>query len=200
MKTPLSLPLVPWLGTAQLGRWDVAVFKLPEEPDVRYIKRMVGMPGGGVRILRGDIWVGPLDASTPFRRALRPLRHQDAMQMLVTTTASAHERWRDDRRWARWVSRPEGPAGWSETRPGTFRASPKQVYGWSELRYRHVVPDPSSGPPWPPAGAPAPTPLDSRDRLLRVQNRRHRDGVAQVLGRTCLVTRLIGTYHYNQTP
>jgi signal peptidase I len=142
MKTPLSLPFVPWLGTAQLGRWDVAVFKLPEEPDVRYIKRMVGMPGEVVRILRGDIWVGPLDASTPFRRALRPLRHQDAMQMLVYDDSQRARTLANDPRWARWVSRPGGQAGWSETLPGNFHVSPKQVYGWSELRYRHVVPDP----------------------------------------------------------
>src|SRR5690606_27897113 len=51
MKTPLDLPFVPALGRAELERWDVAVFKLPEEPEVRYIKRLVGMPGETLRIL-----------------------------------------------------------------------------------------------------------------------------------------------------
>ena len=40
-------------------RWDVAVFKLPEEPEVRYIKRLVGMPNEVMRIEAGDLWVRP---------------------------------------------------------------------------------------------------------------------------------------------
>ena len=36
-------------GRVRLRRWDVAVFKLPEEPEVRYIKRLVGMPDENLR-------------------------------------------------------------------------------------------------------------------------------------------------------
>ena len=54
MKTPISIPYLPSIGTATLGRWDIAVFKLPEDPEIRYIKRMVGMPGEVLRILRGE--------------------------------------------------------------------------------------------------------------------------------------------------
>ena len=87
MKTPLNLPFLPALGSVALGRWDIAVFKLPEEPEVRYIKRMVGMPDEVVRILRGDIWTSRQTGDAPFQRALRSLRHQDAMQILVNDDA-----------------------------------------------------------------------------------------------------------------
>ncbi|MFO0951795.1 MAG: S26 family signal peptidase [Isosphaeraceae bacterium] len=139
IKTPLSFPFVPWLGEARLGRWETAVFKLPEEPEVRYIKRLVGMPGEVVRILRGDIWVGPLDGQAPFHRAMRPLLHQDAMQMLVYDDSKRSAILEKDPRWARW--RP-APGGWRESSTGTYDATAPGPAGWSEIRYSHVVPDP----------------------------------------------------------
>ena len=57
---------LPFLGSACAGalkRWDVTVFKLPEEPEVRYIKRLVGMPNEVVRIEGGDLWMRPVDVS-----------------------------------------------------------------------------------------------------------------------------------------
>lgn len=37
-------------------RFDVVVFKNPEEPHINYIKRLVGMPGETVQIRQGDIY------------------------------------------------------------------------------------------------------------------------------------------------
>jgi len=37
-------------------RWDVVVFKYPEEAKVNFIKRLVGLPGETVRITHGDIF------------------------------------------------------------------------------------------------------------------------------------------------
>ena len=69
MKDGLSLPFFERAGQVKLKRWDVAVFKLPEEPEVRYIKRLVGMPNEVIRIDGGDLWVRPLDRSARFREA-----------------------------------------------------------------------------------------------------------------------------------
>jgi signal peptidase I len=139
LKTPLGLPFLPVGGTVALQRWDVAVFKFPEEPEVPYIKRLVGMPDEVVRIRQGDIWVRPRGGSQPFRRALRPLRHQDAMLMTVYDDAHRAPALAGDPRWRRWSA--ESPGGWSEPAAGTFVAA--DVPGdWSVLRYRHVVPDP----------------------------------------------------------
>jgi signal peptidase I len=38
-------------------RWDVLVFKFPEEARMNYIKRLVGLPGEDVMIREGDIYV-----------------------------------------------------------------------------------------------------------------------------------------------
>jgi len=38
-------------------RWDVIVFKNPTEPDVNYIKRLVGRPGEKVQIIDGDVYI-----------------------------------------------------------------------------------------------------------------------------------------------
>ena len=143
LKTPLDLPFVNWLGTATLKRWNVAVFKLPEEPEIRYIKRLVGMPGEILRILRGDIWVQPADTSAPFQRAYRPLAHQDAMQMLVHDDRQRSKTLAEDPIWNRWQSRQEGD--WTEEIPGVYRVASSALSKdhVSELRYRHVFPDPN---------------------------------------------------------
>ena len=139
MKTPISIPYLPSIGTATLGRWDIAVFKLPEDPEIRYIKRMVGMPGEVLRILRGDIWTRPLDSTDSFHRAPRPLKHQEAMQLSVYNDAHRPRSLKGDRRWARW----SGDA-WDESaaEPGRYQVAPKGN-DWEELRYAHLVPDPA---------------------------------------------------------
>ena len=63
MKKGVELPFVPSAGRVGPGRWEVAVFKLPEEPEVRYIKRLVGMPEEVIRIQQGDLWRRPLPRS-----------------------------------------------------------------------------------------------------------------------------------------
>lgn len=145
MKTPLSVPFLPGLGSATLGRGDVVVFKLPEDPDVRYIKRLAGMPGETLRILQGDLWVRRGHGPGPFLRPVRQLKHQGAMQILVHDDAHRPRALAGDPRWARWS--PRTPGVWTETsgQPGTYRTTgsdPGGGHGWAELRYRHLVPDP----------------------------------------------------------
>ncbi len=43
-------------------RFDVVVFKYPEDSQVNYIKRLVGLPNEQFRIVHGDIYTAPLDS------------------------------------------------------------------------------------------------------------------------------------------
>lgn len=43
-----------WLGPK---RWDVVVFKNPNEPDVNFIKRLIGLPGETIELINGDVFV-----------------------------------------------------------------------------------------------------------------------------------------------
>src|SRR5437660_1634780 len=83
MKKGLEIPFLPAAGRVGPKRWEAAVFKLPEEPGVRYIKRLVGMPNETLRLHQGDLWRRPQDESQPFQRLRRPTEHQQAMQVTV---------------------------------------------------------------------------------------------------------------------
>jgi signal peptidase I len=136
MMFPYDLPELPGSGPPE--RWDVVVFRYPEEPEVSYIKRLVGLPGETIRIAHGDIYVKS-PGRNDFVRARKPLRHQSAMQINVY----------DDR------YRPRGLSGlpeWTRWRPGPAWNASGQAESryraeaagdsWSELRYHHLVPDP----------------------------------------------------------
>jgi signal peptidase I len=138
-KNRLALPFLGTKGRVNLNRWDVTVFWLPEEPEVRYIKRLVGLPDEIIRIARGDLWARRKDQPGEFQRLRRPLDHQQAMQMMVYDDAHRAAALRDDPRWRRWVA--ASPASWTEIEPGRF-ASGAPAGEWQELRYRHVVPTP----------------------------------------------------------
>ena len=154
MKDGVALPFFAQAGRVKLKRWDVAVFKLPEEPEVRYIKRLVGMPNEVIRVDAGDLWVQPLDRSVAFERLRRTLDHQQAMQLMVYDDTHRPTALGDDPRWQRWVSAP--PGAWSQPASGAY-ISPVRAGDWAELRYHNVVPSPAQ---WEAlkAGEPLPSP------------------------------------------
>jgi signal peptidase I len=135
MKNGVSLPFLANGSPSKLKRWDVAVFKLPEEPEVRYIKRLVGMPNEVIRIQRGDLWGKSLKGSAGFERLRRTLDHQQAMQLMVYDDSHRAAALQHDQRWSRWSG------DWSERAAKTFVPA-GQSADWVELRYRHLVPNP----------------------------------------------------------
>ena len=118
MKLGASVPFLGGAAAQSIKRWDVTVFKLPEEPEVRYIKRVVGMPNEVMRIEGGDLWVRPVDSLDFPQRLRRTLDHQQAMQMIVYDDDHRAAALRGDPRWLRW--RPASASGWVEGQPGRF--------------------------------------------------------------------------------
>jgi signal peptidase I len=136
MMFPYDLPFLP--GSRPPGRWDVVVFRYPEEPEVSYIKRLVGLPGETIRVAHGDIYVKPPGGSG-FTLARKPLIHQSAMQINVYDDRYRPKALAGLAEWTRW--RPD--AAWSpgESTESRYRAEASGD-SWSELRYHHLVPDP----------------------------------------------------------
>ena len=115
------------------------MFRYPEEPEVSYIKRLVGLPGETIRIFHGDIFVKAPD-QRKFVLARKPWKHQAAMQITAYDDRHRPRILSDKSEWRRWGSE----NGWKIVEPAESRY---QTDGgtkdqWADLRYRHLVPDP----------------------------------------------------------
>ncbi len=139
MMFPYDLPSLP--GSRPPDRWDVVVFRYPEEPEVSYIKRLVGLPGETIRIAHGDVYIKRA-GSDKVTLARKPLFHQSAMQINVYDDRHQPRALADrPEDWMRWRSE---AGGWKIVGRSSSRYeckdNPKDE--WAELRYRNLVPDP----------------------------------------------------------
>lgn len=112
-------------------RWEVAVFRNPNNTSEAYVKRIVGLPGEKIHIQRGDVFVNGEIARKPLsiQRALRILVHDHAHQPPGTET-DWQPRWTGDQPF--WQPRGSGYA--VDTRADQSR--PAQM-AW--LTYRHWI-------------------------------------------------------------
>ncbi len=69
-------------------RWDVVVFKFPGDAKVNYIKRLVGLPGEGLKIYEGDVFTRPADSTKEedYKIERKPPQKVLAMRQLVHDT------------------------------------------------------------------------------------------------------------------
>lgn len=145
-------------------RFDVIVFKYPQDPQTNYIKRLVGLPGEEIQIVQGDLYVRKTEnGKWQILRKDDPNK-QRVLQLLVYDNdhpeAALHNaKW--PKRWAAVKN-----IGVDETNPGEVIAGwVKDSLGWEALeekehtfrltadktsdgqmrwlRYRHIVPEPS---------------------------------------------------------
>jgi len=137
MMFPYDLPYLP--GSRHPDRWDVVVFRYPEEPEVSYIKRLVGLPGETIRIFHGDVFVKGPDREE-FLLARKPWKHQAAMQITAYDDRHRPRVLSDKSEWRRWGSE----NGWKiiEAAESRYQTDGGTKDQWTELRYRHLVPDP----------------------------------------------------------
>jgi signal peptidase I len=136
------------------ARWDVVVFKYPEDARTNYIKRLVGLPGETVVIAGGDIWTRRGEAEAAIAR--KPPSRMRAMLQTVHDSRHVAEPlrkagWPDA--WADWSARGQEPR-WTTSDGGRSFAVPAGESAM--LRWRHFVPDdgeasPPSAPPPEPA-------------------------------------------------
>lgn len=158
LRQPYESPELP--GSSPPTRWEVVVFRYPENPQQNYIKRLVGMPGEVLAIQGGDILVRPgpdspeafddppkLDPRTEdpdaYTLARKPLNHLQAMKVLVYDDTLRASALADRPEWRRWrIEDPSRPSNSAEMEPGRYRLD-GQREGQVTLTYRHLVPDSS---------------------------------------------------------
>lgn len=134
-------------------RWDVFVFKFPENPGTNYIKRLVGLPGETLRIDGGDVYkIDEKGEETILRKAPDKQRvtqiavHDQDYQSPMLRDANWPSRWSgllppdsSSLELPRWT---EDTAGWAASEDArSFSIRADQSAGtvrW--LRYRHLVP------------------------------------------------------------
>lgn len=136
-------------------RFDVFVFKWPEQPETNYIKRLVGLPNETIRIRQGDLyrWDPDQDPAEQILRKDDPDK-QAVLQLPVydddySPTGALAQVWPS--RWA--GMRQEGSSGelggWvddSASWPLDDTVEGRRVYhqaatgDWTWLRYRNYVP------------------------------------------------------------
>jgi signal peptidase I len=127
------------------SRWDVVVFKYPEDARINYIKRLVGLPGETVAIAGGDIWTGRGDADPQIAR-----KPPDTLRaMLQGVHDSRHvpgplqaAGWPSA--WSDWQAEGDQPR-WTTADAGRSFAVAAAA-GPATLRWRHFVPQEWEGP------------------------------------------------------
>ena len=151
-------------------RWDVVVFKYPEEPKTNYIKRLVGLPNETLTIRQGDLYRSePGDGELKILRKADPNK-QHEVQILVHDNDYPEKplneqgwptRWAAVARFDRDEMDQEAAAinvrgvttevaGWRETKEGWQSHEEKHAFELTDtsskgeqrhwLRYRHFVP------------------------------------------------------------
>ena len=125
-------------------RWDVVVFKYPEEAKTNYIKRLVGLPGETLSIIGGDIWTSRAADAAPAIARKPPATMRAMLQCVHDSRHVSPELVRAGwpRRWCDW-SPPGIDAAVRWTTPDDGRTFAVEAAGAAvpaTLRYRHLVP------------------------------------------------------------
>lgn len=132
-------------------RWDVVVFKYPEDPKTNYIKRLVGLPGEQLEINGGDVYVRTGE-NAEFRIARKddPYKQRQLQIMVYDNDKPARNliKWGWPERWAAlspsvtesgdWSSDTSGWQSDYDARTFLFDGSANDENHW--IRYRHFVP------------------------------------------------------------
>lgn len=140
-------------------RWDVIVFRYPEDTQKNYIKRLVGLPGETIRIERGDVYARPAKGGE-----FQILRKQDPNKQKLLQQVVY-----DDRHPPRMLLEQGWPEAWQPDQDGwkhdaqTRRFDITASDSVREVRYLHLVP---SQQDWDAAEAKKPANPGPRPQLI----------------------------------
>ena len=127
---------------AEPKRWDVVVFKYPEDAKTNYIKRLIGLPNETVSIAGGDIWTTRAGGTATIAR--KP--PEKILAMLQCVHDSRYESSELQKAgwptcWSDWSSpNRKAECRWTTTDQGRSFAVACQEGGTATLRYRHFFP------------------------------------------------------------
>jgi len=141
-------------------RWDVIVFRYPEEVEKNYIKRLVGLPGETIRIERGDVYARSGEAGE-----FRILRKQDPNKQKLLQQVVY-----DDRSAPKALLRQGWPESWQPEQAGGWKQNPESrsfelgaADAYQSVRFHHFV---AGIPDWDAADQGQPVTTDPRPRLV----------------------------------
>ena len=96
--THYSLPLSPAVFSGRIfgsqpQRGDVVVFRLPKDPSIDYIKRVVGLPGDRIQVIHGELAINgvPVKRERVTARLCRPRGRRPAGDVLSRDAAERGE-------------------------------------------------------------------------------------------------------------
>ena len=126
-------------------RFDVIVFKNPNNGKQNYIKRLVGLPGEQIFIENGDLFrYEQVDGQSKIPTIIRKPNHKlDVMMQLVDDTNHIPQKMHDvgwPLRWQQWNGT-ESESDWTsflESATPNYEVNAADETKW--LRYRHLVP------------------------------------------------------------
>ncbi|HRA88638.1 MAG TPA: signal peptidase I, partial [Planctomycetaceae bacterium] len=102
---------------SEFRRFDIVVFKNPEEPYVNYIKRLIGLPSETIQFRQGDVYAkAEGEPEATIRRKADPATQQD-IQLLVYDDMYPPRSLLEHGAEERWV-------------PSTYSPSEKTMGGW----------------------------------------------------------------------
>ena len=152
---------------ADPDRWDVVVFRYPEDAKTHYIKRLVGLPDETVHISGGDLWTSRGDAPPVIAR--KPPEKMRAMLQCVHDSRHVAPRlvaagWPSS--WGDWSEPTAAAVGrWATADDGRSWSVGCPPGRSATLRYRHLVP---TADDW--AAVEAGEPLRVRPRPRRIDD------------------------------
>jgi len=126
-------------------RWDVIVFKFPNNAKLNYIKRLIGKPGETIKLYQGDVYV-IADGESEYQIARKPPHKIRAMLQSVSdshhvsgtlTEAGWPARWQDSNNKPDWETF-ESTDGNVIHRSFSVDATKSETPAW--LRYHHFMP------------------------------------------------------------